>query len=144
MLSYKNKTTLFLNSLRLFILSVFYQLEEKIISKKMEQMLLEYSPNLLSEPLKWCYSLTPLLFYIWWCFLLGITVLEWFFSLRIFWKSYVKVVKNIWLFLSCSELYHTKLQTSYLQCISFWVLISAVTFTAIMLCQTCVLIKSVK
>lgn len=42
------------------------------------------------------------------------------------------------------ELYHTKLQTSHLKCISFRVLISAVTFTAIMLCQACVLIKSVK
>ena len=107
----------------------------------MEQMLLEYSPSLLNELLKWCYSLTPLLFYIWWCFLLGIMVLEWFFPVRIFWKSYVKVVKDIWLFLSCSELYHTKLKTYYLQCVSFCVLISAVTFTTIMVCQACVLIK---
>lgn len=62
----------------------------------MGQTLLEYSPNLFKESLKWYYSLTLLPFYFWLLFSWELYHSDFFFSpVKILWQSYVKVVNKL-------------------------------------------------
>ena len=82
----------------------------------MGQTLLEYSPNLFKESLKWYYSLTLLSFYFWLPFSWELYHNDFFPPVKILWQSCVKVVKKLtdFFFETAVSFHDVELKTSYL------------------------------